>query len=246
MKSRILVISLMVLFTAVLGCKSTEQTTAELAVYRDSLLIQASDQMTILFKKGKSYNHPTFVIWEEDTNGNYLKTLFITQAYASGIFGYRMVGDSIWLNEPGESYQPAALPYWTHKKGPITDNQLVPTRDHPFIDAYTGETPPDDFQFQTGASLSDGKTRLLLEVNQSWDWNTYWTNNKFPESPAYKHSAQPSLIYEAVINPVDSVFTLRPLGHGDPRGESGKLFTDMSTLTTAKEIFESITISIKR
>ena len=228
-----------------LGCKTTEKT-ADFAVYRDSLLIQASDKMTILFKKGGSYNHPTFVIWEEDTDGNYLRTLFITQAYASGVFGYRMVGDSIWLNEPGESIQPAALPYWTHKKGPITGDQLVPTKDHPFIDAYTGETPSGNFQFQTGASLPEGPTRLMLEVNQAWDWNRYWTNNKYPDSPAYKHSAQPSLIYEAVINPADSVVSLTPIGHGDPKGESGKLFSDLSTLTTAKEIFESITISIKQ
>ncbi len=246
MKNRIIIISLLVFFTAVLGCKSTEQTTAEVLVYRDSLLIQTSDKMTIQFQKGKSYNHPTFVIWEEDGEGNYLRTLFITQAYASGIFGYRMVGDSVWLNEPGESIQPAALPYWTHKKGPITGNQLVPTPENPFVDGYSGATPTDDFQFETGFTTSERETKLFLEVNQSWDFNSYWTNNKFPDSPAYKHSAQPSLIYEAAINPVDSVFTMSPVGHGDPKGESGKLYTDLSTLTIAKEIFESITITIKR
>ena len=228
-----------------MGCKSTEKAT-EVVLFNDSLRIHSQHQMVIHFNKGKFFNHPTFVIWEEDIDGNYMRTLFITQSYASGIFGYQMIGDSIWLNQPGDSFQPAALPYWTHKKGPIDGNQLVPTREHPFVDAYTGATPSNDFQFQTGDKTKKDTYRILVEVNQTWDWNGYWTNNKYPDSPAYKHSAQPSIIYAEVINPVDSVFHLNPIGHGDPIGESGTLFTDLSTLTTAKEIFESITICIKR
>jgi hypothetical protein len=245
MKKRIVITNLLVFFIVFMGCKTTEKA-AEVVVYRDSTLMEASDQRTIHFKKGKSYNHPTFVIWEEEMNGTYLRTLFITQSYATGKFGYRMVGDSIWLDQPGDSHQPAALPYWTHKKGPIVGNQLVPTQEHPFVDAYTGATPSHDFQFQTGLSSSEGPIRIVLEVNQAWDWNRYWVNNKYPDSPAYKHSAQPSIIYAEVINPMDSVFYLNPIGHGDPKGESGKLFTDLSTLTTAKEIFESIIIKIRR
>lgn len=245
MKKAVSLYSILIVILLFIGCKTTEKT-AEVLVYKDSLLIKASNQMTIHFKKGKSYNHPTFVIWEEDGDGAYLRTLFITQSYASGIFGHQMVGDSIWLNQPGDSYQPAALPYWTHKKGPIVENQLVPTPEHPFVDAFTGATPSDDFQFQTGLKPSEGQTRILLEVNQSWDWNSYWINNKYPNSPAYKHSAQPSIIFAEVINQVDSVFYLNPIGHGDPKGESGKLFPDLSTLTTAKEIFESISITLKR
>jgi hypothetical protein len=85
----------------------------------------------------------------------------------------------------------------------------------------------------------------LLEINQSWDWNQYWTNNKYPDNAAYKHSAQPSLIYAVTINSADSIYYMNPIGHGDPKGESGNLFTNIGTLSSAKEIFESIKIEIK-
>lgn len=244
MKQAFSIYSLAIISLFLIGCKTTEKT-AEVVVYRDSLLVDLPDQMIFHFKKGKAYNHPTFVVWAEGMDETYLRTLFITQSYASGIFGYRMVGDSIWLKEVGESIQPAALPYWAHKKGPIAGDQLVPTPEHPFVDAYTGATPLHDFQFETALSTPEGQIQILLEVNQSWDFNNHWINNKYPDSPAYKHSAQPSIVYATTINPVDSVFYLTPIGHGDPKGESGNLFSDLSTLTTAKEIFESIRITVK-
>lgn len=193
--------------------------------------------------KGKGFNHPTFVIWQEDLQGNFIKTLFITEAYANGVFDHQMVGDSMWLNKPGPSYQPAALPYWTFRKGKINNNNYVPTKDEPYVDGYTGATPIGNFEFNTKTDNSNSKYRILLEVNQTWDWNKYWTNNKYPNNDAYKHSAQPSIIYAVTLNETDSVYFLNPIGHGDPTGETGKLYTNLSTFTTAKEIFESIKIT---
>ena len=34
--------------------------------------------VTLEFQKGKSFNHPSFVLWAEDMEGKYLQTLFIT------------------------------------------------------------------------------------------------------------------------------------------------------------------------
>ena len=245
MKNRTVYVYLLFVLMVAFSCKITEKT-IEVAVYTDSLQINAPNQMAFHFKKGKSFNHPTFVLWEEDMNGSYQKTLFITKSYSSGIFGHQMVGDSIWLNKSGSSYQPAALPYWTHKKGPITGRQFIPTPEHPFVDAYSGATPKNNFQFLTGKENVTGQHRILLEVNQAWDWNAYWTNNKYPDSQAYKNSAQPSLIYEVVINQADSSYFFKPIGHGDPTGETGKLFTDISSLTTAKEIYETVQVVVKR
>ncbi len=194
---------------------------------------------------GTAFNHPTFVIWMEDMDENYIKTIFITKSYASGIFGHKMVGDSIWLNESGESIQPAALPYWTHKKGLINGKSLVPDPKNPFIDAYSGATPQGRFVFSDSISHQT-KYRILLEVNQTCDWNDYWTNNKYPASNAYKHSAQPSLIYAATINANDTVYYMNPIGHGSPAGEDGKLYTNLSTLTSGLSIFSSIKITINK
>jgi len=200
-----------------------------------------NENLTISFFKGESYNHPSFVLWIENLNGDYIKTLYVTKSYASGIFGYELVGDSIWKRNPGPSLQPAALPYWTYKKGLIEDKYLIPTPEHPYIDAYTGATPKENFQIKSKFDLNK-KYKLMLEINQSWDWNKYWTNNKFPKSKAYSHSSQPSIIYSVEINNKQNTFYMNPIGHGSPTGEDGNLYTDLSTLTTAKNIFKMIKV----
>jgi len=213
-------------------------------VYDDPNLVKTGIPITISLENGSGFNHPSYVIWQEDMMGNYVKTLFITKSYASGIFGHQMVGDSIWLKTSGESHQPAALPFWSHKKGLLKNNSLIPSPESPFADAYTGATPTNDLLFNT--KLSGAKPmRIWMEVNQAWDWNEYWVNNKYPESEAYKHSAQPSLIYAVTIDDQSDVFYLNPVGHGDPTGETGKLFTNLNTMTTSKKIFDSIKITLK-
>lgn len=228
---------------ALSACKVNENA-AEMTVYKDSIVIQSGQAIHMNFTKGKAFNHPTFVIWQEDLEGNYLRTIFITKSYATGIFGHANVGDSIWLNKAGKSIQPSALPYWTHKKGLINGETMVPTPENPFLDAYTGATPKGDFDFSTSVVAEKSSYRILLEVNQPWDWNTYWTNDKFGNNHAYKHSAQPSIIYSVTVNELDSVFYLNPIGHGEPKGENGHLFTDLSTISTAKDIFKSVKLSV--
>jgi len=244
MKQIATILTGIILMLILSNCKTIEKTSG-LIVYEDSIFIKTTDKLTINIKKGESFNHPTFVIWMEDMEENIIKTIFVTKSFASGIFGYQMVDDSIWLRTSGESYQPAALPYWNHKKGLIDNEYLVPTPDHPYIDALTGATPDDDFRLVTGTKPPGDQYRILLEVNQAWDWNRYWTNNKYPDNFAYKHSAQPSVVYSVTINKENSKFYLNPIGHGDPKGETGRLFTDLSTITNGMNIFESISIEVK-
>lgn len=246
MKKSIILLTLSLLL--VWGCK-TNKNQIEFVKITDSVsynVLSDGQKIELQVTKGNEFNHPTFVIWQEDLQGNFLKTLFVTESYAKGVFGHQMVGDSMWLDKPGASYQPAALPYWTFKKGKINNNGYVPTTDNPYVDGYSGATPIGDFAFTTKTDNSNKKYIIYLEVNQTWDWNKYWTNNKFPDNDAYKHSAQPSIIYAVTINDQDSIYFLNPIGHGDPKGETGKLYTNLSTLTTAKNIFESIKITIEQ
>ncbi|MBK7094768.1 MAG: hypothetical protein IPH57_06915 [Saprospiraceae bacterium] len=233
------------IFTASIFINSCNVTksTSEIVVYSDNK-DQNSEKLAISLIKGKGFNHPTYVIWMEDECGKYIKTLFVTKSYASGIFGHQMVGDSVWLKTSGVSYQPAALPYWTFRKGLINGKSYIPDPNNPFVDAFTGATPKSDFRFETNKSGNSGEYRILLEVNQAWDWNQYWTNNKFPDSPAYKHSAQPSVIYEVSVNNENTEFYLNPIGHGDPKGETGTLYSNLGSLTSAKEIFSSVKVEI--
>ncbi len=235
-----------VLLTMVLiaSCSSTERTTAEKS---DNMVVKISENpnQSIYVIKGSAYDHPTLVVWVEDMEGNYISTIYITKSFASGKYTYEMIGDSTWANREGPSYQPAALPYWTYKKGLINGKELVPTPEHPFIDAYTGATPKNSFVLENRTTIDLSKYRMLLEINQLGDWNNYWTNDSYPESAAYKRSAQPSLIYSVDIDQSSQEYYLNPMGHGDPRGVSGKLYTNISTITTAKNILQEIKVSFK-
>lgn len=242
MKLYIHFITLLAISILFVQCQTTKiETESKMTVLIDSE--DDGPEMTINFINGLGYNRPTYVLWMEDLKGNYIKTLFITKSYASGIFGFEMKGDSLWKKKAGPSYQPAALPYWTHKKGKI-NGELIPSPENPFIDAFTGATPEQNFEIKTSSVKLNQNYRLLLEVNQTWDWNSFWTNNKYPENKAYQHSAQPSVVYAVEINSESNSFTLNLVGHGDAKGESGKLFTNLSTLTTGKEIFNSIEVRI--
>jgi hypothetical protein len=226
----------------VYNCTVSRQTTAP-TIYSDLENKGSEAKVSIEFKNGPAFNHPTYVVWMESMSGEFIRTLFITQAYANGIFGHQMVGDSVWLKTAGKSIQPAALPYWTHKKGLIKNQVNIPDPDHPYVDAYTGATPLNNFNFIT--EIPESKPyRIMVEVNQPWDWNNYWTNNKYPDCDAYKHSAQPSIIYGVSINNNHMSFYLNPVGYGDPKGESGKLFTQLNTLSSAKNIFETIQVNL--
>ncbi len=194
--------------------------------------------------KGKFHNHPTFAIWIEDAGGNYVQTLFVTRAIGQGVFTYgNKEGDS-W--KPGEVRRPAALPYWSHKRGiKAADGLYTPSPENPVPDAYSGATPKGSFQIQTRAdSKLSGKVKIMMEINQTWDWNEYWTNSKYPDDANYKTSCQPSLIYAAEVDLSASAseINLSPIGHGHYSGSDGSLNPDISTLTTARQIVKSIKV----
>lgn len=205
-------------------------------------------RIEISFMKGKSFNHPTFAIWVEDLDGNYIQSLFVTQYFATGIFGNADAGNGIWSSEAGESLRPAALPYWSHQRNILSrDSLYVPTPENPVTDAVTGATPTNSFYLAVPISLqSQAKFKVLFEINQAWDWNNYWTNNKYPDDMNYKSSAQPSLVYEAQLDWNNSglMTEMKAIGHGHYSGKDGSLTTDLSTLSTALSIAKHIQIKL--
>jgi hypothetical protein len=91
------------------------------------------------------------------------------------------------------------------------------------------------------------KFKVMLEINQNWDWNEYWTNNKYPDDENYKWSCQPALVYEAAIDlkSLQDSYKMNPVGHSHYSGKTGELFTDLSTLTTALQIADSTIVKVK-
>ena len=148
---------------------------------------------------------------------------------------------------PGEIQRPATLPYWAHQRGVLNElGTYMPTLKNPVPDAYSGATPLSSFilNVKTDKKLS-GKYRIYLELNQSWDWNEYWTNNKYPDDKEYKTSSQPALVYSADFDTSQAgrEIELKPVGRSHYAGSDGQLYTDLNTLTTALKIAKKITLT---
>ncbi len=206
-------------------------------------------EIEIEFIKGDAFNHPSFAIWTEDLEGDYIETLYVTEYVAKGKFGYGEIEPGRWQNEPGEARRPATLPYWAHKRNvKAPDGLYIPSPETPVPDAITTATPKNNFRLETATSYSrNAKFRVLMEINQAWDSNEFWTNNKYPDNNDYFGSLQPALVYAVTVDPInpENEYHLNPIGHSHPTGANGKLFTDLTTITTAKEIAHKIIVRLK-
>lgn len=250
MKTKIFSLSLLALagiFLVVAGyrCSGAKKTTGTDQVETIVTNIEGKGvSIKLDFLKGESFNHPLLAIWLEDKDGRYIETLYIAESIGRGIFQHGEKSDGHW--QAGPVRRPAALPYWGHKRGIIaSDGYYIPTPESPMPDAVTGPTPSGNFTLQSKASdETPSGFKLLLEINQSWDWNEYWTNGKYPDDDNYKTSSQPAVVYEADID-LDAglkEFVMVPVGHSHYSGLDGSLNPDLGTLTTALEIAGSITV----
>jgi len=231
------------------GCQSKSKL-AESQQLVDTLIIKSdkgSMNLELEFARGEAHNHPSFAIWVEDTEGNYLSTLYVTKSIGTGIFNYGPGSNGeTWVPKPGWQKRPASLPYWLHKRSASLNLTLLPTPEKPVTDAYTGATPVGDFRYRFDRSVDASKPfRVLVEINQPWDWNEYWVNGKY-DNPDYRTSCQPSLVYAVTVHPEDlgNRLYLNPIGHGHHSGENGILYTDLRTFTTALDIVDYISVTL--
>lgn len=204
-------------------------------------------KLIIDFRTGKTHLNSLFAIWYEDTSGNFIQTLYVSKVIATSIFKYGIKIYEEW--QLAVVRKPAALPYWSHQRGiEAEDGFFLPTPKDPVPDGITGATPPGNFILK---SRTNSKTPInitvLLEINQAYDWNEYYTIDKYPDDPHYKDSQQPALVYAATINlkSKQKTYNMKPIGHSHYSGQNGKLFKDLSKITTALEIIDSIIIKVK-
>lgn len=241
MKIRILFIA-MVLFSLNVSAKKIKE---EAPVYVQYGVENAGTKLEISFEKGKEYNHPLFAIWLADANGKYIQTLYVSESIGKGVFLHGSRNTGQWM--PGEIQRPAALPYWVHQRNVTNETGgLLPTSKSPIVDAYTGATPKNSFvlEVKTEEKLQ-GQYKIMFELNQSWDWNEYWFNAKYPDDKEYKTSSQPALVYCADIESDNlSLVKFKAVGHSHYSGKDGNLDKDLKTLTTALKIANNISVRI--
>jgi len=242
MKTKIILLVLFVISVNAFSAKKVEQCST------DSYGVNNNGNTVVLkFEKGKEHNHPLFAIWLADENGKYIQTLYVSESIGRGVFQHATRKKGGWSE--GEIQRPAALPYWAHQRG--LKNELGtfnPTSKFPVPDAYTGATPSSSFFLRLKTEMPlQGKAKIMLELNQSWDWNEHWNNTMFIDNNQFKTSSQPALVYsvDIDINNKQAEYELKPIGHSHFSGEDGSLTTDLSTITTALKIAKRISVTIE-
>jgi len=202
--------------------------------------------MEIEMIRGEGHNHPLMAIWVETTDGKFIQTIYVSESIGKGVFPYADASRGFWM--AGEIQRPAALPYWSHKRGIKNDmGFFMPTPTNPVPDAITGPTPGQNFILHTKLNEPGlDSINVLFEINQTWDWNEFWTNNRYPNDEEYKTSCQPALVYSVSIdleNPKGE-YQMKAIGRSHHSGANGDLFSDLETLTTALHIAKEITIRV--
>jgi hypothetical protein len=163
---------------------------------------------------------PQLAVWIENNQGDYISTITAT-------------GKSVknnWKSAPKEG-RPEALPVWNHKR------QNSPEQ----IDIVSSATPKGtiDIQIDKGSLTNGHEYNVYLEVNHSFDYNDYWTENNSGVN------GQPSIIYHAkFIAGSPGRVKLNPLGYGSVDGSNGNIIYEFDSFTTALKIIKDAYIVI--
>lgn len=165
---------------------------------------------------------PQMAIWLENQDGTKFIPVWVTHR-------------SAYNNWKGKIECPVALPYWDQRKF-IGSEKFA-------VDSYSGATPLNDVLKVPFMQDLTGKWFSFIEVNASADYNqtfSYWSKENMPDSEA---NGQPSLIYKGEIDfDKKAVQTAVLTGRTVQFGTADSLFSDLSGITTAKDLIKEIRI----
>jgi hypothetical protein len=194
------------------------------------------------------HNPPTTVFWIEDMEGNYIETLFVTEK----------VGTEGWKKTPGEEpvgadlRRPGSLPTWGHRRGVVSsDGVSLPTKDDPMPDAVTSASPKASYTLTTVIPEGFERCVIYAEFNNSTDFNDYFRPDLEPGEPGYSGNeftgGQPAVVYRAEVDVTsgETSYEMALVGHSSPDGSDGEITGDTSRLTTATDMIEKVTITLK-
>lgn len=233
--------------------KESNETTFELLEMNTSNAIQ----LTIDVLRAEHYWHPQMAIWIETEKGDYVETLFVSKATAKGLFfgGRSKVNFKSFdgnKSSSGDYRRVNALPVWSHKRGvKYADGFYVPPSNDPLPDAITGETLVDNFKLKT-STIPLEKFQVKVEINVAFDDNEYYSEFDFPDDDTFHNGTgqlgQPSIVFNTSVDMMDGkdYYLMELIGHGHHSGQDGTIYTNLSTLTTAKHILERIVIGVKK
>ncbi|HEY7885414.1 MAG TPA: hypothetical protein VIC08_10745 [Cellvibrionaceae bacterium] len=165
----------------------------------------------------------------------------------------RIFGENYDADASNNRSRPESLPVFLHKLQQGNEQTaLLSKRQQQVIDGYTGATLLDNFLLSSPLKETDpGRYNLFLEINQSFDFNEYYSSDRFPDDAVYSgdgFSAQPSVIYQAQIdfNSSEQLYPMTLAGHGHHSGKNGSIDPDTSQLTTALAIVDRVFVDIRQ
>jgi len=172
---------------------------------------------------------PQFAIWLEDTSGNYLNSIYVTQKMAT----------ESWKNG-ADDRRVVSLPHWGHQRGIMNDRGIyLPTKESPVTDGTTGATPKANSEYLIKPKNFTEPIVIKAEFNHADNFN-----DNFIENDDNPLNGQPSMVYSARFYPGDTYADLKYIGNGSLDGSDGNLYNIFDKLTTAKEIVKSIKIEL--
>ena len=175
----------------------------------------------------KEKREPQFSVWLEDSNGNFIRTLYVTER----------ASHKSWIMSPKEG-RPESLPVWYHASKHESSKTKKHNDNDTQLDAVTSATPKGGIIFN--AEIEDKEYLIKAEFNTSFDYNDFYTKKNSGVN------GQPSVIYSAKIpadfNKESDEIKLSFEGCGSIDGSDGKVHPDASKLTTATEIIKLIAI----
>lgn len=221
---------------------------------QDDLVSYDSGDVRVSLEKGENWLHdyplflgidkknaPQIAIWLEDTQGHYLSTVYVT---------YK-AGHQAWVAAHGNRRK-ESLPYWAHARGvEYPDGLYLPTKSQPLTDGISGATPRGSFALKVTPTSVLHDFVLKVEINHSTDFNETYSKGIALGDPHYSGgkdgSGQPALVYAATIHLDDSAreYQAQLIGHSSPDGSDGTLYDDMTGVTTALHIVQSIKVYIQ-
>lgn len=231
----------MTLAIAALGCNGQNNTHSDFSNGNIKVSIEQGNEWLHdfpLFWFIKKKNAPQIAIWAEDTGGNFLFTIYVSEKLAK----------QSWIASGGNRRK-ESLPCWSYAQGKqYADGLYLPTKNEPLPDALTGATPKGSFTANVQMNEKAKQFIIKCEFNHSVDFNEYYPKDAKEGDSNYSGgkmgSGQPAVIYQVTVdmNSGQKEFKGELIGHSSADGSDGRIYPDTSKLTTALDIVKGITV----
>jgi hypothetical protein len=193
----------------------------------------AKKSNSISFKIMLNEKNCQMAIWITDANGKFIDTVYVTKKTAKDGLGNQPGG----LDDKSGGPRLSTVPVWAFARGiDYGGGNFYPPADRPLPDAVTSATPKSGEFSRTwipAKPLKPGKYFFYIEIDKSFQKNS---------SHNYSwYRGQPSVVWKGSFTAgrISSSGKAKIIGHGDPAGANGKIYPDVSTLTTALKYIEN-------